>query len=258
MNTRQIILTIIFVGQRLSSFGEPPYITRQPSSQVMLLGRAAAFEVGAAGTAPLAYQWQVGGTNIPNATKSAFEIQEVKSIWPQMFTVTVSNIDGAVRSRQVLHSTFDFTLFNKTDARFKIWGMELTRYEIQNVSDLTQANTWQSLGVGMVPVNINTASVELLTRIPAIDDNLAQAIVQRRAGPDGVDGTEDDTPFRNVGELGGIWFPTWALGSLTTLNPPALFLGIGHPPPGVPNPRLNSPTNFPNGFYRVVLLDDLP
>ena len=50
-------------------------------------------------------------------------------------------------------------------------------------------------------LNINTASVTALQMIPFIDQNAAAAILQVRAGPDGVDGTDDDTPFRNVGEL---------------------------------------------------------
>jgi general secretion pathway protein K len=50
-------------------------------------------------------------------------------------------------------------------------------------------------------VNLNTASASVLQLFPGIDGNVAQAIVQMRAGPDGVEGNEDDTPFRNSGEL---------------------------------------------------------
>jgi len=50
-------------------------------------------------------------------------------------------------------------------------------------------------------VNLNTASAEVLQLLPGVDPNLATEIVQFRAGPDGVDGTEDDTPFHNPGEL---------------------------------------------------------
>jgi general secretion pathway protein K len=50
-------------------------------------------------------------------------------------------------------------------------------------------------------VNVNTASAIVLQLVPGLDENMAQGIVQARAGPDGVEGNEDDTPFRNVGEL---------------------------------------------------------
>ena len=50
-------------------------------------------------------------------------------------------------------------------------------------------------------VNVNTASATVLQAIPGVDENAAAQIVKQRSGPDGVDGTEDDTPFQNVGEL---------------------------------------------------------
>lgn len=73
-----------------------------------------------------------------------------------------------------------------------------------------QGGAPQMLPVGLVDlftpvsapqVNINTASAAVLQLFPGIDPNVAQAIIQMRAGPDGVEGNEDDTPFRNAGEL---------------------------------------------------------
>jgi Type II secretion system (T2SS), protein K len=34
-----------------------------------------------------------------------------------------------------------------------------------------------------------------------VDITIATTIIQQRAGPDGIDGTEDDTPFRSVNQL---------------------------------------------------------
>ncbi|HTX21789.1 MAG TPA: general secretion pathway protein GspK [Candidatus Aquilonibacter sp.] len=50
-------------------------------------------------------------------------------------------------------------------------------------------------------ININTADTNVLQLIPGVDGAAAAAIVQQRAGPDGVDGTEDDTPFQNINQL---------------------------------------------------------
>jgi len=64
-------------------------------------------------------------------------------------------------------------------------------------------------GVGLVDLftplsngrlNLNTASPTALQMIPFVDENIAMQIIQCRSGPDGIDGTEDDTPFRNPGE----------------------------------------------------------
>ena len=69
-------------------------------------------------------------------------------------------------------------------------------------------------------LNINTASATVLQLIPIIDENIAQAIIQARAGPDGQDGTEDDTPFRNptefMGRIPGFANPA-ALGQFTQM-----------------------------------------
>jgi general secretion pathway protein K len=50
-------------------------------------------------------------------------------------------------------------------------------------------------------ININTASAAVLQLLPGIDATLAAGILELRAGPDGMDGTEDDMPFHTVGEL---------------------------------------------------------
>lgn len=50
-------------------------------------------------------------------------------------------------------------------------------------------------------ININTADANVLQLLPGVDENVAESILQARAGPDGVDGTEDDLPFRSVNQL---------------------------------------------------------
>ena len=50
-------------------------------------------------------------------------------------------------------------------------------------------------------ININTAGTNVLQMIPGVDANIADAIIQQRAGPDGVDGTDDDVPYRSTGQL---------------------------------------------------------
>jgi len=55
--------------------------------------------------------------------------------------------------------------------------------------------------VGRLQININTAPVGVLQLLPGIDRSLAEGIVKLRAGLDGVDGTDDDTPFHSPGEL---------------------------------------------------------
>lgn len=58
--------------------------------------------------------------------------------------------------------------------------------------------------IGGRSINLNTASATVLQLIPEVDGTLAQAILSARAGPDGAEGTEDDMPFRNVGDLNNV------------------------------------------------------
>jgi len=50
-------------------------------------------------------------------------------------------------------------------------------------------------------ININTAGTNVLQMIPGVDTTIAATIVEQRAGSDGVDGTDDDTPFRNAAQI---------------------------------------------------------
>lgn len=52
-------------------------------------------------------------------------------------------------------------------------------------------------------VNVNTAPLVVLRILLGGDQSIPQQIIQRRAGPDGVEGTMDDQPFRNPAEIPG-------------------------------------------------------
>jgi type II secretory pathway component PulK len=56
--------------------------------------------------------------------------------------------------------------------------------------------------VSLGRININTADTNVLQMIPGVDAATAADIVMQRAGPDGVEGTDDDMPFRSVNDLG--------------------------------------------------------
>lgn len=58
--------------------------------------------------------------------------------------------------------------------------------------------------IGQRTININTAPPEVLRLIPGIDETIAASVITTRAGYDGVDGTEDDLPFRNSADLGRV------------------------------------------------------
>jgi hypothetical protein len=48
---------------------------------------------------------------------------------------------------------------------------------------------------------LTTTDANVLQMIPGVDNVIAENIIKLRSGPDGVDGTEDDIPFQNAGQL---------------------------------------------------------
>lgn len=54
------------------------------------------------------------------------------------------------------------------------------------------------------PIDISWASREVLLALPGMTEPLVDAFLQLRRGPDGIDGTDDDPPFKSLEELRGV------------------------------------------------------
>jgi hypothetical protein len=76
----------------------PPSITNQPASQLVAVGHAATFIVGAAGSDPLAYRWWFNATNDLLATNSTLVVTNVQFSHAGNYTVLVTNRFGSVTS----------------------------------------------------------------------------------------------------------------------------------------------------------------
>jgi hypothetical protein len=78
-----------------------PSITTQPADAAVTVGNTASFAVAAAGSAPLAYQWQRNGTEIAGATAAAYTTAAtVAGDNGAKFRVVVSNGAGNVLSNE--------------------------------------------------------------------------------------------------------------------------------------------------------------
>jgi hypothetical protein len=75
-----------------------PYIYIQPTSLTVSALDTATFNVGAAGSDTLRYQWKYFGANIPGATNSSYSIKSVKPSDLGNYYVVVSNSFGGVSS----------------------------------------------------------------------------------------------------------------------------------------------------------------
>ena len=81
------------------STNTPPFITSQPSDQMVQLGQGALFSVTADGSKPLSYQWYFNtNTVLSSGTNATFGISSVTSNDVGGYSVIVSNNSGSVTS----------------------------------------------------------------------------------------------------------------------------------------------------------------
>ena len=82
----------------ITSVGSSPSIVSQPKAVTVTAGQAAVFQVTATGTAPLGYQWQRNGVNVPGATTATLTINNAQAANAGDYRVVVSNGAGNVTS----------------------------------------------------------------------------------------------------------------------------------------------------------------
>ncbi len=78
--------------------GTLPSITTQPAGATVNAGATVSFSVVATGTAPLTYQWQLGGAAINGATGDTYSISSVTANQAGSYSVVVTNAAGSVTS----------------------------------------------------------------------------------------------------------------------------------------------------------------
>jgi hypothetical protein len=82
----------------LLALNVPPTITNQPQSQTVIAGQSVTFSVGAAGTAPLSYQWRFNAGKISGATASSYTKNNVQTTSAGRYSVVVTNVCGSTNS----------------------------------------------------------------------------------------------------------------------------------------------------------------
>jgi hypothetical protein len=75
-----------------------PFITQHPQSKTIQVGSDVSFAVAAGGTFPLAYQWQLDGTNILNATNTTLVVSNASQNDLGAYTAVVLNNYGSITS----------------------------------------------------------------------------------------------------------------------------------------------------------------
>ena len=128
-----------------------PGITAQPVSVVAIVGDNVDFDVTAAGSAPLGYQWQLGGTNLPGATNATLTLTNITMSQAGFYQAVVTNSAGSVTSSVAtltVYPTAAATLGSPTitggQFQFTVTGVPDFTYAVQvstNLVDWTSVET---------------------------------------------------------------------------------------------------------------------
>jgi hypothetical protein len=80
----------------------PPSIPGQPQSQIAMLGSDVSFNVQAAGTHPLSYQWWFNGSPIADATTASLSLTNLQFSQAGKYSVVVTNVAGSQTSTNAI------------------------------------------------------------------------------------------------------------------------------------------------------------
>jgi len=117
-----------------------PQLTTVPTNQTFG-PQGTTLSVTATGTPPLAYQWQLNGTNLPNANDATFAIAG-NATGAGRYTVTVTNVLGAATSAEALLLFFDGLRFH---AGMSLTGVVGRQYRVDFADIAGGVTNWVAL-----------------------------------------------------------------------------------------------------------------
>ena len=126
-----------------SDLTPPAFITVNPQGKTLALGEAYTLSVTATGGAPLAYQWQHAGTNLPGATNATFTISSATAFDAGSYRVTVSNAAGSPVSQVAEIIVLDPRLTAKSYLGLTVEGAVGASYSIEYQAP--PVSTWTPL-----------------------------------------------------------------------------------------------------------------
>lgn len=86
---------------------QPPFLIRAPQGATRLVGDSMTFSVGAAGEAPLYYQWFKGTEAVAGATNSVFTLTNLAVTATDSYSVVITNAFGSLTSPEVALTVID-------------------------------------------------------------------------------------------------------------------------------------------------------
>jgi len=143
----------------------PPSITTQPADQLVNIGGTASFSVGAAGTAPLSYQWHFNDSALAGKTNPSLSLINVQLTNVGLYSVKVTNLFGSVTSRSATLAIARVRAFSRIAAlpdhtvalhvTGRVDSVYQNYFELFPLEDSTNLQQWAALTT-LLRTNANT------------------------------------------------------------------------------------------------------
>jgi hypothetical protein len=117
----------------------PTFVEATPVSSTVSPGQTATLSVTAGGTGPFTYQWLLNGTNLPGATSSTYQVNNVMLANAGNYTVTITGPGGTVMATASL-AVLDLKMY----AGLTLGGASGSQYRIEYKDDMNATN-WMTL-----------------------------------------------------------------------------------------------------------------
>ena len=137
-------------------WGAPAFVV-QPQNQVVLAGGRVVLGAMADGTLPIDYQWQFGGTNLPNATNLFLEVGPVTPAQVGLYTVNATNPEGVATSATAALGSVQLQI-NETQASLAVGGPSGSQLRVDYRTDLKSDTNW----VLLTHVVLSTGPVQVV------------------------------------------------------------------------------------------------
>jgi hypothetical protein len=153
-------LVSVTAAQAVVSLVLAPSIVNQPSNQVVCVSASATLSCAATGGAPLAYQWQYGGTNCASATNSSLTVTNAQTCDAGSYSCLVTNLAGAATSSvAILTVTQALPLVTWTNPVPIAYGAALSSIQLNATANVPGGFAYNPTNGTVLNAGTNTLSV---------------------------------------------------------------------------------------------------
>jgi hypothetical protein len=136
----------------------PPSIVNSPTNQTVAAGASVIFDVTSSGSSPFGYQWLFNGTNSVGTCTNVLVLDSVQPAQAGTYTVTVTNIVGAVTSAIALLTVGLPPAVVQQPTNLVVLQGQSAIFTVGACGDSPLSYQWQFNGT-----NINAATTSALT-----------------------------------------------------------------------------------------------